>query len=973
MNNYVNGLSLRLSVIAVRGALLSMVIIPVVYADESADGPSVTELTQPVSQIELGSTYVSDKNWKYGEYNGLYRSGLYGIGNIDVRGGSAYDSDSTTRWSIKASDLAKDTRKLNAEYGEQGKFRINFGFDELMKYGNSDYQTPYITNGTNKFVLPSGWIKPVQGNVNPNAGLGYPTTYNTRALSTDFVNNDALYRFDCTSNTLGVCGAQQPFVPGGTNLTTMLSTAAKDTALFRNVKIDTQRRKFDVGGTFNIENNWDITSSFSHEEKTGTRLQEFVPTLERDVLLPIDMNQSHDQVNLALNYTGAQSFFKVAYYGSIFTQKNKVVSFVNPDTAAVAQDITPPSNQLHEARFTGGYNLTPTTKLVGEFSYGRNTQNDAFLRASLIDSGPMAGYLPENSLNGEVINKTAYLKLTAKPVKDLNVSAGYKYDDRDNQTPVKTFYQMDIDNTMLPPSSANAFFNSPLGLATGTINVGSTGVNIWQNRAYSKTSQRVNLDADYLIAHGNAVKVGYDFETIDRHCNNSWVSCADAETTKENTVRAEYRNTMIDNVTAKIGYAFSVRNAEGYNPDAFLALTPAANIVPNQLMVNTGGYSFYSFLQSVKSLGITAYGPSLGWPTGMSITTAVIAPSVTAAMIDAAPNNAAYGAVKSWKAIYPTLTTNQAIALTSFMGVAGNIASASYYANGQYLMQIPGQQMPYVGDRDRNKVRASTNWQATDKLTLSGGVDFNLDNFKKTTVGLQDAKNYAINLDGTFAFNDKVSASAYYSYSSQRQNMSFNNYGTNAATASATGSIAAGTAGSILDSGGVCYSNLNARAQNFKTDPCNLWGTSIHDQNNTLGFNLLTKGLLTPKLDLGGDVLFTWANTSQDFSGLLAVNNPLTVVNTGTTSATTWTTAYVPMQSLPDVTNRIVTVKLNGKYTVDKRSAVRVGYTYQHMTSSDWFYQALQSGNTPTGIMPTNEKAPSYNSYTISAAYIYSF
>ena len=1016
MNNYLDSFSLKLSIIALRAALLSMAVVSVAYAGEAADEASAAELVKPISQIEIGGIYINNKNWKYGEYNGLDDKSTYGIANIDVRGGAAYDSGETGRWSFKASDLALDTRKMSAEFGRQGKFRINLGYDQFVKNGNGDYQTPYITNGTNNFVLPSGWIKPVQGNVNPKAdGSNYPayngssTGYNTRALSKDYVNNDYLYRLDntgaafttactttpATKGKLASCGATSLLLPddlivnhttgwaaGNTYLDTMLNTAATDTALFHNVKIDTKRRKYDVGGVFNIENQWDITGSISHEDKTGTRLQEFVPNGEKDILLPIDMDQSHDQFNLALNYTGDKSFFKAAYYGSVFTQNNKVVSFQNPTTDGNnGQDITPPSNQLHEARFTGGYNFTPSTKLVGEFSYGRNTQNDAFLRTSLIASG----YLPEDSLHGEVINKTAYLKLTAKPIKDLNVSAGYKYDDRNNQTPVKTFAQMDIDtvNSVLTTNTAAALYNNALHTAglipsTDVINTGSTGVNIWQNRAYSKTSHRVNLDADYLIAQGNAVKVGYDFETIDRHCNDSWVSCADAERTNENTVRAEYRNTMIDNVTAKIGYAFSVRNAQGYNPDAFLALTPAANLVPNQTLVNTGGYSLYSFLQSVKSLGITAYGPVKGWPTDpvthlpLASTAVSILPGVTAAMIDAAPGTTAYLAVRAWKSIYPGLTTNQAIALTTFMGPGGQITAATYYANGQNLMQMPGQQMPYVGDRDRNKVRASTNWQATDRLTLTGGVDFNLDNFKKTTVGLQDSKSYAINLDSTFAFNDKVSTSAYYSYSSQRQNMTFDNYGTNAATGTATGSIAADTAGSILDSGGVCYSNLNQRAQNFKIDPCNKWGTSIHDQNNTLGFNLLTKGLLTPKLDLGGDLLFTWAKTTQDFSGLLAVNSPLTVDLFGA-SATTWTTAYVPMQSLPDVNTRIVTLKLNGKYAVDKRSTVRVGYTYQHLISSDWFYESLQSGNTPTGILPTNEKAPSYNVHSVGAAYIYSF
>jgi len=990
MNNYLDSFSLKLSIIALRAALLSMAVVSVAYAGEAADEASAAELVKPISQIEIGGIYINNKNWKYGEYNGLDDSGGYGIANIDLRGGGAYDSDSTTRWSIKGNDLGLDTRKISAEYGQQGKFRINLGFDQFMKNGNGDYQTPFVTNGTNNFVLPSGWIKPVQGNTNPNvAGYSYPTTYNTRAISTGFVNNDYIYRWDCATNTLAGCaGAQQAYLPSAAQTATMLNTAATDTALFRNVKIDTERRKWDVGGSYTIDPQLEFTTSITHEDKVGTRLQTFVPNGETVMVLPDEMDQTHDQYTAALNYTGDNSFFKTAYYGSVFKQKNPIVSFVNPSGSGInGQDNNPPSNQLHEIRITGGYNYNPTTKLVGEVSYGRNTQNETFLASSL--TGPLA--LPSATANAEVINTSAFLKLTAKPVKDLNLAAAYKYDNRDNQTPVRTFYVMDLDSTKAVGSDtymSNKFFNYPLGFlgaTNDTFTTGSTGVNMLNNRAFSKRSQRVNLDADYLIAQGNAVKLGYDYENIYRHCNDSWIACVDVAKNYENTGRVEYRNTMKENLTGKISYAYSRRTGSDYNSEAFLALTPAARLVPDQTMVNTGGYSLYSFLQSVKQFGITAYGPNKGLPA--AIAALATTPSAATVKGETRASTGILGnatgsvagaqnttVVNAWKAAYPGMTTAQANALIAFMGFNGGMASATFYANGQTLQQDPNQQRAYVGDRDRNKVRASTNWQVNDKLSLTTAVDYNQDKYTNSTIGLQKASSFALNLDSTFAFNDKVSAGAYYTYGTQNQDMSFNNFGTNAWVAASSqaptgGSLNTGVAGSVI---GGCYDNVIAKSNNAKIDACNAWSTKIKDRNDTIGINLSTKGLFSSKLDLGGDVVYTWANTSQKFSGVQAVNTLFTNANFGG-SATTWTTAFVDMQDLPDVKTEVLTLKLNGKYTVDKHSAFRAGYMYQRMTSSNWFYETLQAGSTPTGVMPTNEKAPVYKVQSIGAAYIYSF
>src|SRR6266513_505428 len=80
------------------------------------------------------------------------------------------------RWSARGADLGIDTRQLDVDYAQQGKFRIDLGYDQLRHNISDTYQTPYIGAGTDLLLLPSGWLKPNVPQVNPNH-------LNDRALS----------------------------------------------------------------------------------------------------------------------------------------------------------------------------------------------------------------------------------------------------------------------------------------------------------------------------------------------------------------------------------------------------------------------------------------------------------------------------------------------------------------------------------------------------------------------------------------------------------------------------------------------------------------------------------------------------------------------------------------------------------------------------------------------------------------------
>jgi MtrB/PioB family decaheme-associated outer membrane protein len=204
---------------------------------------------------------------------------------------------------------------------------------------------------------------------------------------------------------------------------------------------------------------------------------------------------------------------------------------------------TAPSNQFHQLNLTGGYKFDKTTKLVAAVAYSRNTQNDAFLPERM-EGATAAVAQPATSLNGVVVTKSVNLKLTSRPIKDLGLMAAYKYDDRDTRTPTK-LYSWQHTDTQTAGAAATAY-----------------------NWAYSKKLSQLNLEADWAFQKGQAVKLGLEQQKINRRCDSGvWASasgCVNSADHTERTTSIDYRNTMLEAITAKLGYAASSRKVSDY-------------------------------------------------------------------------------------------------------------------------------------------------------------------------------------------------------------------------------------------------------------------------------------------------------------------------------------------------------------------------------------------------------------------------
>ncbi|HXF80138.1 MAG TPA: MtrB/PioB family decaheme-associated outer membrane protein [Usitatibacter sp.] len=875
------GFAARCLEASVKAALAAMVCAPAAYAADDA----VLDLTVPKSVVEIGAGYVSDGSFKFGEYNGLEKKGGFANGNFDLRGG-AYGSDTDpTRWRVTGTNLGLETRSLTGQYGAQGRLRIDLGYDELLRNRSDTYQTPYQGAGSSTFTLPSTWLVPKVPQVSSSAG-------NFRALSPATGLAPAL-----------VAGVATP--PTAAQAAAVNGIIAADVPLFQNVDLHTKRTRYDGGVSYFVTPQWELKASYSHEDKDGYKPMNFLSLAlgTSAVTLPDPIDQTHDQLNASANYTGKQVFFTAAYYGSIFRNNVNSVTWQNPfDPTKSSTFSSAPDNQFHQILLTGGYRFSPLTRLVVNGSYGRATQNEQFV------VGPESAFgLPATSLNGRVDTTSFGAKLTSRPMKDLNVWAGYKFDDRDNHTPVNIYRFYDAGEAPTGSSPFNAYF----GLPAATM---GSNINIYSNRPYSKRSNQVNAEADYQFVKGQWIKFGYDFQKIDRNCNGTWIDCVDADHTRENGVRAEWRAKPLETLSARAGYTYSQRRVD-YNDNGWLALVPMAGQVPS-------GGATQGVADFLRASGLGGFGPLAPW--------VALQPGNLGTFF---PNNSAL--------------------------------PQQFYGSRNDIHELPGMRRFFMADRNRGKVRSQLDWQASDKVSITGGLDYNKDDYSNSVFGLQDARSWVANLEASLTVDERTSANAFFTHEDQRSRSAGWSYSSGAISNAAT---VGGVAGNTVVSGG-CFSTVVDRNSNAKIDPCLMWSSDMRDKVETAGVGMRRKGLLGGRVDLGADLVYTKSRTHIGMKGGTYANNPAAVANKPAVNPAVF---FIPAADLPEVGTELTELRLNARYALNKASTVRVLYWFQRLHVADFAYDGMQYG-TLSGIIPTNEQAPNYRVHIVGVSYQYSF
>lgn len=333
--------------------------------------------------VDLGVGVVSDKSAKFGDFNGLNRSGGYlvGAGELRTRSESGYYNI------VNGTDLGLRSRALQAEIGQEGLFAVRLGYTRIPHSVSDTGATPFIGAGSTAQTLPPGYPAAT------TAAMPLGTTLQTVDVGTQRT------RYDLGAAFTG-------------------SERWTHRVVFRRDVRDGSQR---IGGSF-----------FANAAQLVAPVDQITDQLEASTTFSGRGGQA------TLAYQG--SIFRNS--AESLTWTNPFTTGVpGADTGRMA---LAPDNQAHQFSGSGSYEISPTVRASGEVTLGRMTQDAPFLAATSNGAlGPVA--LPSQSLHGKVDTFGASARITAAPIEPLRLNASISRDKRNNKTPSLLYAQVSTD------------------------------------------------------------------------------------------------------------------------------------------------------------------------------------------------------------------------------------------------------------------------------------------------------------------------------------------------------------------------------------------------------------------------------------------------------------------------------------------------------------------------------------------------
>lgn len=174
--------------------------------------------------------------------------------------------------------------------------------------------------------------------------------------------------------------------------------------------------------------------------------------LTQDAGISAALDKPWGNVRGALHYNWYRDQVKSLIFDSPFRVTDAVAATVGTGTAATSvggpafgRMINPPDNQATSGTFGTTLKLAKNTRLTGDVSMSRMTQNDQLFpyitNTAVVTpfAGASTSTLPTQSLNGKIDSTGIVLALTSKPVEPLKLALRFRRYDLDNRTPRITF------------------------------------------------------------------------------------------------------------------------------------------------------------------------------------------------------------------------------------------------------------------------------------------------------------------------------------------------------------------------------------------------------------------------------------------------------------------------------------------------------------------------------------------------------
>lgn len=382
------------------------------------------------ADYEVGAAYANEDAFRFGNGTGIDEKGAY----ADVGGEGRYLRNGTeVTWF--AEDLGLKSRVLELGVGKPGKFGIDLGYRELPYRGFGDTLTPFSKNG-DTLNLPAGWV--------PAATTGAMT---------------------------GLPSALMPHA------------------------IEKDRQVLEFGANYLPSSRFRLYADYQRQQREGTNIMAG-SFFTQSAYLPRPVDDYTDRFDAGIRYANGSFNVTLAYYGSFYTNDAGSLTWDNPFTGFAGTDqgrlATEPDNEFQQFSLSGAFRAqTWNTVLAFSLASGSGEQTADLLPYTI---NPVLPALPTpvSSIDGKVDTSNYGLTLTAQPHRRASVRVSYRYDERDNKTPVSLWSRVITDSL----ASGAAEANVPYSFERGRFNL-SGNFRLFDTVTISGGYDRTDLDRDF--------------------------------------------------------------------------------------------------------------------------------------------------------------------------------------------------------------------------------------------------------------------------------------------------------------------------------------------------------------------------------------------------------------------------------------------------------------------------------------------
>ena len=421
--------------------------------------------------------------------------------------------------------------------------RVNAAFDWTSLPLNFSYltRTPYVTNGST-LTLDDNAQRAVQGPTNatndgtavgvPCAPGAPPASCSTPALAAQVLAAGSIYNSLATQFDL---------------------RHRRDTAAF--------------GLTYAPTRAVDVEAKFTSVGREGQQPWGASFAFNDAVQVPLPIDQRTNDLSLGAVWADEHAMFRLGWDGSWFNNEFQSLVWDNPiritdfsngllppagpyDPSGYSNGNGPaqgrmsvaPDNMMHVVSATGLYKMPGRTTLNGTVQLTSQHQDDTLIPwtiNSVIDTPlvyaafPHLAALPRATAQAEAKGLNTLVNLTTRPVRAMNVTVRYRYNERDVQTP--TFD------------------------ATEYVRFDAVPEEIEEGLSHQYDTSRHLFDANvsFTPAGAGTIRVGYGHEAVERHGRGF----ADVG---EDLFRASYDAYSTQYVTVRTSFDTGRRRGEGF-------------------------------------------------------------------------------------------------------------------------------------------------------------------------------------------------------------------------------------------------------------------------------------------------------------------------------------------------------------------------------------------------------------------------